>query len=71
MPILKGKIAQIYIIPEEQVEELLIGVKTPIHLSEAGEEIVEDVVEEKKVVQTRRCQPSTPIASRDQHIDDN
>ena len=50
-------------IPEEQVEELLIGVKTPIHLSEAGEEIVEDVVEEKKVVQTRRCQPLLPLGT--------
>ena len=44
-------------IPEEQVEELLIGVKTPIHLSEAGEELIEDVVEEKEIVKTRRCQP--------------
>ena len=45
------------------MEELLIGVKTPIHLSEAGEEIVEDVVEEKKVVQTRRCQPLLPLGT--------
>ena len=37
--------------------------KTPIHLSEAGEEIVEDVMEEKKVVQTRRCQPLLPLGT--------
>ena len=50
-------------IPEEQVEELLIGVSTPIHLSKAGEEFTEDVVEEKNVVKTRRCQPLLPLGA--------
>ena len=43
------------------MEGLLIGVKTP--RGGAGEEIVEDVVEEKKVVQTRRCQPLLPLGT--------
>ena len=43
------------------MEELLIGVNTPIHLSEAGEELIEDVVEEN--VKTRRCQPLLPLGT--------
>ena len=43
------------------MEELLIGVNTPIHLSEAGEELIEDVVEENEAVKTRRCQPLLPL----------
>ena len=47
------------------MEELLIGVKTPIHLSKAGEDTIEDVVEEKG--RKDEALPNS-IASRDQHI---
>ena len=50
------------------MEELLIGVKTPIHLSEAGEEIVKRCGREEGRADEAL---STPIASRDQHIADN
>ena len=44
------------------MEVLLIGVKNPIHLSEAGGD-TENVVEDEKVVKTRRCQPLLPLGT--------
>ena len=41
----------------------MIGVNNPIHLSEAGEELIEDVVEENEAVKTRRCQPLLPLGA--------
>ena len=44
------------------MEVLLIGVKNPIHLSEAGGD-TENVVEDEEVVKTRRCQPLLPLGT--------
>ena len=46
------------------MEELLIGVNNLIHLSEAGEEIlIDNIVEGKEVVKTRRCHPELPLGN--------
>ena len=44
------------------MEVLLIGVENPIHLSEAGGD-TENVVEDEKVVKTRRCQSLLPLGT--------
>ena len=46
---------EIYNIPEEQVEKLLVKIQNCMHESEAGEDFIESKVEVEEVVKTRRC----------------
>ena len=51
----KDKLLEIYDIPEELVEELLVEIYNCMHESEAGEDLIENDVEAGEVVKTRRC----------------
>ena len=46
---------EIYDIPEELVEKLLVKIQNCMHESEAGEDFIENGVEAEEVVKTRRC----------------
>ena len=46
---------EIYDIPEELVEKLLVMIQNCMHESEAGEDFIESKVEVEEVVKTRRC----------------